>query len=369
MEQLSVLTNIPNPYNGFLYDHLRKIGWPLEVIYRGLPSFDGRPWDLHPEPPDRVANTLWDERQVFRRRKGVDQTIVLAGSWATPRDSLRRLSAAVSHRRGSRVLVWGEAMSGRGGARGLARRLHFSLPGLDAVLAIGSHSVPSFRKATGGRVPIHVLPYTTSSGLDIDPVRSTTPSVGVVGRFIPYKGIDVAMRAVAAIAPADRPRLEIVGSGPLERQLRELAADLSVDPVFHGEVDAQRLAEIRAGWWACLVPSQEVDGWALVVPEALNSSVPVITSAFVGASHDMIRGGLEGQVVSRASAADPQVWAEAITRLIGEDQEVVARQARRVGAAFAPSFAARWLDELLRGDLDTERSFVDDAWTRLSTET
>lgn len=364
--EITFLTNIPNHHNAYLYRELRGLGPDVQAIFKGLPASEGRPWDLRPQPPDRVAANLWQERQVFRRpRPGTEQALILCGSWATPRDALRRLVATASHLRGSKVLAWGEPMSDRRGARNLARQLYYSSSGLDAVLAIGSHAVDSYRQATRGRLPIHVFPYTTSSGLAVAPRRRSQPLVGFAGRLISLKGADVAIRALGAIPAPDRPGLDVVGSGPLAPSLEALARSLGVDATFHGEVGPDRLMEIRSHWWACLVPSLGVDGWGLVVPEALNSAVPVVASGFVGSAHDLVRDGVNGAIVQRSSATDPETWATTISTVLAQDPEALATQARTVGRAFSPTHGAAWLRDLLRGDLTVERSFITDGWTRL----
>ena len=365
---VTFLTNIPNPHGGYLYRALRESGVAAQTIYKGEPASEGRPWTSQPEPPDRIAPSVWAERAEVAGRRPPGSTVVLCGSWATARDATRRLVTAAT-KGDTRIVVWGERMSDRSGLRDRLRRLYFSPWGLDAVLAIGSWARPSYRAATRGRLPVHVFPYSTDDGLDVVPRRAPRPLVGFAGRLIEQKGPEVLIRAIGSMPPAERPALDLVGSGPLGDRLRALSSTLGVDATFHGEVDAQRLAALRARWWVAAAPSQAVpgyfDGWGLVVPEALNSSVPVIASAYIGAAHDLIRPGVDGAVVPMADAHEPAVWAEALGAAFAGDRAELAANARQVGEAFSAAPAARWLAGLLAGDLRTERSFVDDTWAEL----
>lgn len=360
---VAFLTNIPNPYNGDLYEGLSSVGMNVEVRYKGEPTSEGRPWALRSAPGQRVAHTVWDEADLLATSP--PSNIVLSGSWASPRDAARRLLSNVAKQRGTAVLVWGEPMSARGGVRGMLRRAYFNPVGVDAILGIGTHAVPSYREATRGGVPIHVFPYTTNSGLGSERRQAPRPVVGFVGRLIDWKGAHIAIWAVHRIPPRDRPELEIVGSGPLDRQLRDLAERLGVAATFHGEVDKARLEEIRSRWWLGLAPSQEVDGWGLVVPEAMNSGLPVVASGFVGAAIDMVRDGINGSLVPRSRAFDPDSWAEAIQVTLDMDQGDSSTNARTTGEAFSARRAAPWLKELLDGDLRHESSFVADSWERI----
>jgi glycosyltransferase involved in cell wall biosynthesis len=119
------------------------------------------------------------------------------------------------------------------------------------------------------------------------------------------------------------------------------------------------------------VPSRAPEGWGVVVNEALNSSVPVLASHHVNAAADLVRDGRNGTIVPASAADDASAWAAAIAASCTPD-DLPARQheARRVGRAFAPDHAARWLlallDDAAAGPVES-RSFVEGAWRRLDT--
>jgi glycosyltransferase involved in cell wall biosynthesis len=105
--------------------------------------------------------------------------------------------------------------------------------------------------------------------------RQRTRNALFVGRLLPWKGVSLALRALALLPGW---RLTICGSGDDERRLRRLSERLGVaDRVrFLGWVQTDRLAELmRRESDVLLFPSiHEEGGW--VVAEALACSLPVI---------------------------------------------------------------------------------------------
>jgi glycosyltransferase involved in cell wall biosynthesis len=113
---------------------------------------------------------------------------------------------------------------------------------------------------------------------------------GSVGRLIEKKQHDLLLRAMAAendqmrddIVLRDRVQLVIIGDGPLRQRLQTLARELGIADrvVFKGHVgDAFRL--MRA--FDCFVfPSGEDEAFGIVLLEAMQAGVPVITSDSAG---------------------------------------------------------------------------------------
>jgi len=366
-DTVAFLTNIPNGFNEGLHDGLRSRGFEVRVRYEGLPASIGRPWALTPRPPDRVAATLWHERDALLAPPRGHRGVVVLGGWAHGRAVQRRVATAVTHRgRDRQVLYWGEKMNRGSRAVELGRRAFFAAPGLDGILAIGSHAVASYREATGGRTPVHVLPYTTDRGVEIDAERPDHPTIGFAGRLLDWKNVGVVIRAIATLAASDRPRFDVVGSGPTETSLRSLADALGVDVRFHGEVSPDEVATLRRSWTVTVQPSRETDGWALAVPESLNSGVPVVASGFVGAAIDLVRDGRNGALVASEDVDDPDAWAEVLTPWLDGTRSTSA-DVKALARPFLPDRAADWFARLVRSDPSgVERSFVTEAWHDLA---
>jgi glycosyltransferase involved in cell wall biosynthesis len=110
--------------------------------------------------------------------------------------------------------------------------------------------------------------------------RSTGPRFLYVGRLKRYKGIGLAIQALA-VARRSRPdlRLDVAGTGDHRAELERLAARLGQESAvtFHGFVsEAQKVSLLRAAW-ANLFPSPK-EGWGITVVEAAACGTPSIAS-------------------------------------------------------------------------------------------
>ncbi|MEO7984996.1 MAG: glycosyltransferase family 4 protein [Gemmatimonadales bacterium] len=128
--------------------------------------------------------------------------------------------------------------------------------------------------------------------------RTPTPTFLYVGRLKRYKGIGLAIAALAA-ARRVRPDLRFVvaGAGDYLHELRRLASEQGqVDAVdFRGFVtDAEKLDLFRASW-ANLFPSPK-EGWGITVVEAAACGTPSIASDSPGL-RDSVRHGETGYLV------------------------------------------------------------------------
>jgi glycosyltransferase involved in cell wall biosynthesis len=112
-----------------------------------------------------------------------------------------------------------------------------------------------------------------------DPSR--VPTAVAAGRLVPEKGIDVLLRAFAAVAGRHpRSRLVVAGDGPERRTLERLAGTLAIrDRVeFMGHLSRDAtLAAIRSAWVAC-VPSLWEEPFGMIAAEAQMHGVAVLAS-------------------------------------------------------------------------------------------
>lgn len=116
-----------------------------------------------------------------------------------------------------------------------------------------------------------------------------------VGRLVPYKGLDVLLRALALMAPGMP--LVIVGDGPLRTHLQALAERLAVDVRFLGHVPDTALPALYAGACLTVLPSvtrQECFGMALL--ESMACGTPVVASDLPGVADLARLGGLVAKV-------------------------------------------------------------------------
>jgi len=104
-----------------------------------------------------------------------------------------------------------------------------------------------------------------------------------VGRLVPYKACDLAIRAAAPLLRTGRARLNIVGDGPERRALERLAEDLGIDDAvaFRGWLShAETLEQIRPADVLVFPSVREFGGG--VVFEALALGVVPVVAAFGG---------------------------------------------------------------------------------------
>jgi rhamnosyl/mannosyltransferase len=137
-----------------------------------------------------------------------------------------------------------------------------------------------------------------------------------VGRLVPYKGVDVLLRAVRDARAA----VVIVGDGPLRQQLERLAADLGVaDRVFFlGTLSEEALA----GWYhACdllVLPSTtRAEAFGLVQLEAMARGKPVVSTRLASGVPWVNQDGVTGLTIPPGDAG---ALREAIVRILASDE-------------------------------------------------
>ena len=152
------------------------------------------------------------------------------------------------------------------------------------------------------------------------------------GRLHHEKGPDLLLEALALLS--DRPPLYMVGSGPLEAELRARARRLGIegDVVFAGW--KRRVAEWIAGASACVVPSRH-DAWSQTAVCAMALGVPVVGTAVEGLEHVLS----EGRGIA-AAPEDPQALAHALESVLRGQAQTDLQAARRYAEQFTPERVA-----------------------------
>ena len=110
--------------------------------------------------------------------------------------------------------------------------------------------------------------------------RSVPPSFLYVGRLKRYKGVDIAIRALAT-AQRTRPELtlDVAGNGDDRPRLEALAQGLGLGSSvrFLGFVDEAAKVKLLRATWANVFPSPK-EGWGITVMEAAACGTPSIAS-------------------------------------------------------------------------------------------
>jgi glycosyltransferase involved in cell wall biosynthesis len=103
-----------------------------------------------------------------------------------------------------------------------------------------------------------------------------------VGQFIARKNVEALIRAFAGIRE-DADTLTLVGDGPLEAELRAVAASLDITSAVHfkGHLDGEDLVNAYAAANTLVLPSTE-EVWGLVVNEGLAAGLNAVVSTDCG---------------------------------------------------------------------------------------
>jgi glycosyltransferase involved in cell wall biosynthesis len=106
--------------------------------------------------------------------------------------------------------------------------------------------------------------------------ESGHPVVLAVGRLAAQKAFDVLIEAAARWRDVQpRPRLMIVGQGPLEAELKSQAASLGVQVEFTGQ--REDVPELLASAAVFVLPSRW-EGQPLILQEALRAGAPIVAT-------------------------------------------------------------------------------------------
>lgn len=222
---------------------------------------------------------------------------------------------------------------GRAGQALAFRRYLARLRRAGLVLVPSEESAGDVRRLAGvdaGRV--RVVPWGAPEPVAPEGAVLPGPYVLFSGALEPHKNAPVAVTAIARAAPGVR----LVMTGPWSarraRRLREHAARVGaagrVD--WLGLVSAGRLAALRAGAAAVVVPSRK-EGFGLPVLEAMAAGVPVLASNIPALRE------VGGDAVTYLPPGRPDAWAEAISEAAagdGDGRAARARAGRGRAAAF-----------------------------------
>lgn len=152
-----------------------------------------------------------------------------------------------------------------------------------------------------------------------------SPFVLFVGRLVPYKGVDVLLRAVAAVEGA---HAVIAGDGPLRSTLEQLSSELGLTARvrFTGSVDPSELTALYNACDLFVLPSvTRAEAFGVVQLEAMSCGKPVVCTDLPSGVPWVNQHGVTGLVVP---PRDVEGLSSAIRSLLGDP---VARL--RMGAA------------------------------------
>jgi glycosyltransferase involved in cell wall biosynthesis len=133
--------------------------------------------------------------------------------------------------------------------------------------------------------------------------RAPRPTFLYVGRLKRYKGLDTALRAMAALRRGALPGAELLlaGEGSDRGRLEALAAREGAGATFLGYVSEERKLELYRRAWAVVFPSPK-EGWGITNLEAAACGTPAVASDSPGL-RESVRDGETGLLVPHGDAA------------------------------------------------------------------
>ncbi len=222
----------------------------------------------------------------------------------------------------------------------------------DVMREVGVRRLPPVADFPLGTDPVRFAPERADDAMRRRLGVGNAPYLLTVARLVPHKGQDVALRALARLAPVFPDlRYVIVGEGPDEARLRTLADSLGVAPrvVFAGALRDDLLPAVHAGaalyvGLSRLLPPINVEGFGISFVEAAASGVPSVA----GDSGGVRSAVLDGETGLVVPPEDDAGAAAAIQRVLG-DAALRARLAHGARAAALHRFT--W-DRVVRDTLD-----------------
>jgi glycosyltransferase involved in cell wall biosynthesis len=124
----------------------------------------------------------------------------------------------------------------------------------------------------------------------------SAPRFLYIGRLSEEKGLfDLLAAFQLARRKMPSAKLDIVGSGPLERQLKEKLNSLGLESVvaLPGAKTSEEIGDLLMRSSALILPSQS-EPWGLVVNESLSYGCPVVVSNVCGCVPELVRDGETG---------------------------------------------------------------------------
>ena len=133
-------------------------------------------------------------------------------------------------------------------------------------------------------VPLGLAPANTSPRASFDEAPDTAGSLRVlaVGRLTYYKGFEYLIRAAALVEDIE---VNLVGTGDLDKSLRDLAQELGVDQrvTFHGHLsDGELEQQYDSCDCLCLPSIERTEAFGMVLLEAMSHSRATVVSAVPG---------------------------------------------------------------------------------------
>lgn len=259
---------------------------------------------------------------------------------------LAALAVLCLPRRISVVVHWHADVEGKGLIGRLVRPIERAMlrraDGIVATTSAYSEASPTLANFIDR---VQVIPIGIS---DIEISQTTTsskpPYILFIGRLVPYKGLDLLLRAVSKIQCDSE--LRVVGQGPLESKLKNLSYEMGISNrvKFLGRVEDEQLQELLDGAAIFCLPSiNRLEAFGVVLLEAMRAGRAVVATDIHGSGVPWVNE--TGVTVPPGNA---EALARALDRLLRDPEERV-RLGKNARIRFESNFSREVMsDRFLR---------------------
>lgn len=167
---------------------------------------------------------------------------------------------------------------------------------------------------------------------DIDTLLSQKPKDGLefiwVGRLVKLKHCDDAIKVIGELVNAGyNARMTIIGTGPEEQKLKNLASSLGLDAniSFLGRCNIEKTRSLMDNANIFMFTSDLKEGWGVTLNECMNSGVACVASHLAGSTNFLTQDGKNALVYK---SGDIKMLYEKVKRLIDNKdfRESIARE-------------------------------------------
>lgn len=214
----------------------------------------------------------------------------------------------------------------RPGQKGMLRRI---LASADAIVAVSHALKKKIQEFTVTEIIVIPNMYNDQVFTFDSEVRRSANRIVCVGNLIPRKSFKLALRTVDQLKTKySSLHLDIVGGGPLEYDLRELANRLDVaDRVqFHGAKTSIEVADIM-NHASCHLSTASIETFGITLTEAMACGLPVVSTPSGGPS-DVITAET-GMISKSHSLRDFVLAVDSMLEMIDKyDRKIISGYAR-----------------------------------------
>lgn len=174
----------------------------------------------------------------------------------------------------------------------------------DACVAVGTKSKEYFIKKGVSPNKIFIAPDTAQSykvkKRVNDPDLKNKKIILYLSRIVPYKGLDILIKAFAKIEKEVKNSfLLVAGKGSFEEESKNLVKELKIENIkFLGPVDKEHIGFYYSICDVFVLPSTfrdyDAECWGLVLNEAMAFGKPVVSTDAVGGAYDLIKDEVNG---------------------------------------------------------------------------